>query len=45
MGTTQSRPRLDLIMGNVTPVPVPAALPLMVLALGSLTLLARRRKA
>jgi hypothetical protein len=44
MGTTQSRPRLDLVMGNVTPVPVPAALPLMVLALGSLALIARRRR-
>ncbi len=45
MGTTQSRPRLDLIMGNVTPVPLPAGLPLMLVAMGGLALMARRRKA
>ena len=49
----RGRPSLAMAMGNVTPalevspvtpVPVPAALPLLLLALGSLGLMARRRR-
>lgn len=36
--------KVDLRLGNLPPVPLPAALPLMLLALGGLALAARRRR-
>ena len=44
-GTSQERPAWDFRFRDPSPIPVPAALPLMLLALGSLGLVARRRRA